>query len=134
MHSHLLPENWAQPKGYVNGVLCDIGQTLYIGGQIGWNENCEFETDDFVDQVEQTLNNIKALLNEANAKPEHMARMTWYLTSKTAYIENLRPIGQVYKRIMGKNYPSMSVVMVVALVEDRAQVEIEVTAVIPRLS
>jgi len=132
MHSYLLPENWVQPLGYSNGVLCDAGQTLYLGGQIGWNEQCEFETDDFVAQVEQTLANIKALLDEANAKPEHMARMTWYLTSKAEYAENLRPIGQAYKKIMGKHYPAMSVVQVVALVEDRAKVEIEVTAVIPR--
>jgi enamine deaminase RidA (YjgF/YER057c/UK114 family) len=132
MHSHLLPENWTQPKGYANAVLCDAGQTLYVGGQIGWNQSCEFETDDFVAQVEQTLVNIKALLDEANAKPEQMTRMTWYVTSKTEYKRNLRPIGQVYQKVMGKNYPAMSVVQVLALIEDRAQVEIEVTAVIPQ--
>ena len=130
MHGQILPEGWVEPKGYANGILCSSGKTLYIGGQIGWNASAEFQTDDFVAQVEQALINVKAVLSAAGGGPEHMARMTWYLTSKRAYEENLRPIGRVYREVMGRHFPAMSVLQVVALIEDRAQVEIEVTAVI----
>tara|TARA_B100000768_G_scaffold158449_1_gene157029 strand:- start:129 stop:557 length:429 start_codon:yes stop_codon:yes gene_type:complete len=131
MHGQILPEGWVEPKGYANGILCSSGKTLYIGGQIGWDANAEFQTDDFVAQVKQALINVKAVLSAAGGGPEHMARMTWYLTSKRAYAENLRPIGRVYREVMGRHFPAMSVLQVVALIEDRAQVEIEVTAVIP---
>lgn len=130
MHKHLLPEGWPRPKGYANGVLAEGGKTIYIGGQIGWNSDCIFETDDFVAQVAQALDNVKAVLNAADAGPEHMVRMTWYITDKVAYTDNLGAIGQAYRDIMGKNFPAMSVVQVVALVEDAAKVEIEVTAVV----
>ena len=120
-----------QPKGFSNGTLCRGEAALYIAGQIGWNSQGEFETDDFVAQLRQTLENIKAILEEGGAGPENMVRMTWYITSKTDYTDNLKQIGQVYHKIMGKNFPAMSVVQVVALVEDRAKVEIEVTAVKP---
>ena len=129
MHKSLLPEGWVQPKGYANGILCETEAALYVGGQIGWNAESEFETDDFVEQVHQALLNIRAVLKAGDAGPEHMVRMTWYITDKEAYISNLRSIGRVYREVMGKNFPAMSVVQVVALVEDRAQVEIEVTAV-----
>jgi enamine deaminase RidA (YjgF/YER057c/UK114 family) len=109
MRKTLLPEGWVAPKGYSNGILTEGGKTIYIGGQIGWNKQAEFESDDFV---------------------EHMVRMTWYITDKQSYAGNLRPIGQAYRDIMGKNFPVMSVVQVAALIEDRAQVEIEVTAVL----
>ena len=129
MHRAILPEGWVQPKGYANGVLAQPGQTLYVGGQIGWNSQAVFESDDFVHQVRQSLENVKAILQAAGAGPEHMTRMTWYITNKEEYTTQLRDIGQAYRSVMGKNFPSMSVVQVVALVEDRAKVEIEVTAV-----
>lgn len=131
MHTQLLPEGWAPPKGFANGVLSSGGETLYLGGQIGWTGQGVFETDDFVGQVRQALENIKAVLAEGGAGPEHIVRMTWYITSKSDYVNNLKSIGQAYRDVMGKNFPAMSVVQVVALVEDRAKVEIEVTAVKP---
>ncbi|MEM8496800.1 MAG: RidA family protein [Pseudomonadota bacterium] len=131
MHTSILPEGWVQPKGYANGVLANPGRTLYIGGQIGWNAQAQFETDDFVAQVQQALLNIRDVLEAAQGGPEHMVRMTWYITSKTDYTANLKGVGQAYREVMGKNYPAMSVVQVIALVEDRAKVEIEVTAVFP---
>ena len=129
MHKTLLPEGWAEPKGYANGIIAS-GEVLYLGGQIGWNAQCEFETDDFVEQLRQTLVNIKAILATGGAGPENMVRMTWFVTDKQAYVDNLRDIGRTYRDVLGKNFPSMSVVQVTALMEDRAQVEIEVTAVI----
>lgn len=131
MHGQVLPEGWVVPKGYANGILCDSGKTLFIGGQIGWNANGEFESDDFVGQTKQALINVREVLSAAGARPEHMARMTWYLTSKRDYAENLRPIGQAYREVMGRHFPAMSVFQVLALIEDRAQIEIEVTAVLP---
>tara|TARA_B110000908_G_scaffold130591_1_gene153566 strand:+ start:971 stop:1363 length:393 start_codon:yes stop_codon:yes gene_type:complete len=129
MRKALLPEGWVLPRGYTNGILTEGGKTIYVGGQIGWNNQAEFETDDFVEQVRQTLLNVHDILVAGGAAPEHMVRMTWYITDKQAYANNLRPIGQAYRDIMGKNFPVMSVVQVAALIEDRAQVEIEVTAV-----
>ena len=129
MHKTLLPEGWAEPKGYANGIIAS-GEVLYLGGQIGWNAQCEFETDDFVEQLRQTLVNIKAILAAGGAGPENMVRMTWFVTDKQTYVDNLRDIGRTYRDVLGKNFPSMSVVQVTALMEDRAQVEIEVTAVI----
>jgi enamine deaminase RidA (YjgF/YER057c/UK114 family) len=129
MHTTLLPEGWPRPSGYANGVLTTGSETIYIGGQIGWNEQGVFEQTDFVGQVRQALQNVKAVLNSAAAGPEHMARMTWYITDKAAYMNNIREVGGVYREIMGKHFPAMSVVQVVALIEDQALVEIEVTAV-----
>jgi enamine deaminase RidA (YjgF/YER057c/UK114 family) len=129
MHTTLLPEGWPRPSGYANGVLTTGSETIYIGGQIGWNEQGVFEQTDFVSQVRQALQNVKAVLNSAAAGPEHMARMTWYITDKAAYMNNIREVGGVYREIMGKHFPAMSVVQVVALIEDQALVEIEVTAV-----
>lgn len=130
MHKTLLPEGWPRPKGYANGIITRGGDTIFVGGQIGWNAACVFETSDFAAQVKQALVNIKAVLASADAGPEHMARMTWYITDKQAYVTSLRDIGAAYREVMGKNFPVMSVVVVAALVEDEAKVEIEVTAVI----
>jgi enamine deaminase RidA (YjgF/YER057c/UK114 family) len=129
MHTTLLPEGWPRPKGYANGVMTRGSETIFVGGQIGWNADCVFETREFPGQVRQALVNIREVLASAGAGPEHMARMTWYITDKQAYVNNLREIGAAYREVMGKHFPAMSVVQVTALVEDEALVEIEVTAV-----
>ena len=129
MHTTLLPQGWPRPRGYANGIMATGSETIYIGGQIGWNSQCVFETSDFVAQVQQALENIRAVLESAGAGPEHMVRMTWYITDKTAYVNNLSGVGAAYRAVMGKNFPAMSVVQVVELIEDQALVEIEVTAV-----
>ena len=126
----ILPEGWPRPKGYANGIVAE-GKLLFIAGQIGWNEREEFESDDFVAQVEQALKNIVAVLNAAGGKPEHIARLTWYVTDKKEYLSRLVDVGAAYRRTLGSVFPTMSLVQVVALVEDRAKVEIEATAVIP---
>ncbi|NKB35723.1 MAG: RidA family protein [Gammaproteobacteria bacterium] len=126
----LNPENWAAPKGYSNGVMAQ-GQVIYVAGQIGWDENCQFQSDDFVAQVRQTLLNTCAVLAEAGAGPQHLTRMTWYITDKQEYLSALREVGAAYREVIGKNFPAMAMVQVVALMEDRAKVEIESTAVIP---
>ncbi|MFT4097893.1 MAG: RidA family protein [Rhodoblastus sp.] len=126
----ILPEGWSRPKGYANGILAE-GKTLFIAGQIGWNEKEQFESDDFVAQVEQALKNIVAVLEAGGGKPEHIARLTWYVTDKKEYLARLQEIGVVYRGVLGAAFPTMSLVQVVALVEDRAKVEIEATAIIP---
>ena len=126
----ILPEGWPRPKGYANGIVAE-GRTLFIAGQIGWNEKEQFESDDFVAQVEQALKNIVAVLNAAGGKPEHIARLTWYVTDKKEYLARLADVGGAYRRTLGAVFPTMSLVQVVALVEDRAKVEIEATAVLP---
>jgi enamine deaminase RidA (YjgF/YER057c/UK114 family) len=130
MHKTLQPEGWARPKGYSNGMSAS-GESIFVAGQIGWNQDCEFESDDFVDQCRLALQNIVAVLQVANAGPEHITRMTWYVTDKKEYLSRGADLGQVYREVIGKNFPVMSAVQVVALMEDRAQVEIEVTAVKP---
>ena len=130
MIQKIQPPDWAEPKGYANGILAR-GATLYVGGQIGWNANQEFQTDDFVGQVRQTLENIAAVLKAGGAGPEHMVRMTWYVVDRVEYVARLKEIGAAYRDVMGKNFPAMTCVQVAALVEDRAKVEIEVTAVVP---
>jgi len=130
MHSILQPQGWAKPKGYANGIAAR-GQFVFVSGQIGWNENCEFESDDLVEQVGRALKNVAAVLAEAGAKPEHITSMTWYFTDKTEYLANLKKIGVVYREVMGWYYPTMTAVEVVALMEDRAKVEIQAMAVIP---
>ena len=129
MSRTLQPKGWAPAKGYANGVVA-TGRQIFVAGQIGWNAGQRFESDDFVAQVEQALRNIVAVLAEAGAGPEHVARLTWFITDKRAYTSRLPEIGQAYRRVMGRNFPAMSVVQVVALIEDRALVEIEATAVI----
>jgi enamine deaminase RidA (YjgF/YER057c/UK114 family) len=130
MHTILQPEGWAKPVGYANGVAAR-GQLVFVGGQVGWNRQCRFETDDFVGQVRQTLANIVAVLAEAGAKPQHITSMTWYFTDKAEYLANLKGIGKVYREVIGRHFPAMAAMQVVALVEDRAKVEIQATAVIP---
>ncbi len=130
-HRFLHPRNWKPAKGYANGVLAE-GQTIFLGGQIGWNPDQVFETEDFVGQVEQTLRNIVAVLAEAGARREHLVRLTWFVTDKSEYLARLPEIGKVYRTVLGRHYPAMSLVEVSALLEDRAKVEIEATAVIPR--
>jgi enamine deaminase RidA (YjgF/YER057c/UK114 family) len=129
-HTIVQPEGWAPPKGYANGVLAS-GRQLYVGGQIGWNAQGQFESDDLVDQVRQALRNCLAVLEAAGGGAEHMVRMTWYLVDKKAYVARLKDIGAAYREVMGRNFPAMTAVQVVSLVEDRALVEIEVTAVLP---
>ena len=129
-HEILHPKTWKATPGYANGVAAR-GRTLFLGGLIGWNADQEFETDDFLGQVDQTLANIVAVLAEAGAGPEHLTRLTWYVTDKRAYLDSLKDLGRVYRKHLGRNFPAMALVQVVALVEDRAKVEIEATAVIP---
>ncbi len=126
----LHPEGWKPARGYANGMAAQ-GRMVFTGGLIGWNAEGAFETDDFVDQVAQTLRNVVAVLAEAGARPEHLVRLTWYVTSKAEYLADLKGLGRVYRDIIGAHYPAMAVVQVVALIEDRAKVEIEATAVIP---
>lgn len=130
-HEMLHPSNWKAPIGYANGVAAS-GKTLYLGGLIGWNGQQEFESDDFVEQIAQTLKNIKDVLAAGNAAPEHLVRMTWYITDKQDYLSNLKGIGKAYRDIIGSHYPAMAMVQVAALIEDRAKVEIEATAVLPQ--
>ena len=130
MSRALQPEGWARPKGYANGVEA-TGRQVFVAGQIGWNAQGVFETDDLVEQVRVALENVLAVLRVADAGPEHIVRMTWYLVDKRAYVARLAEIGQVYRAVMGRNFPAMTAVQVVSLVEDRALVEIEVTAVLP---
>lgn len=127
----LQPADWAAPRGYANGVAA-TGRQIFVAGQIGWNGQCQFESDDFIAQVRQTLLNIKAVLAEAGAGPEHITRMTWYLLDKREYLARGREVGQAYREVLGQEYQiAMSAVQVAGLMEDRAKVEIEVTAVLP---
>ncbi|ANQ85120.1 RidA family protein [Azoarcus olearius] len=130
MHKTLQPEGWLAPRGYANGIEAR-GRQIYVGGQIGWNGQCKFESDDLVQQIFQALRNIHDVLAVAGAGPEHMVRMTWYLKDKKEYNARLKEIGAAYREVMGKNFPAMTAVQVADLVEDEAKVEIEVTAVIP---
>jgi enamine deaminase RidA (YjgF/YER057c/UK114 family) len=130
-HELLNPKNWKPAAGYANGVAAS-GRMIFLGGLIGWNGQQEFESDDFVDQVAQTLRNIVEVLAEAGAGPEHLVRMTWYVTDKREYLARLRDLGAVYRETIGRHYPAMALLQVADLVEDRAKVEIEATAVIPQ--
>jgi enamine deaminase RidA (YjgF/YER057c/UK114 family) len=129
-HEILHPKNWKPARGYANGVAAE-GRMIFTGGLIGWNADQEFETDDFVGQVAQALRGIVEVLACAGAGPEHLVRLTWYVTDKREYLSSLKELGAVYKEIIGRNFPAMALVQVVALVEDRAKVEIEATAVLP---
>jgi enamine deaminase RidA (YjgF/YER057c/UK114 family) len=126
----LHPPGWAAAKGYANGVAA-AGRQVFVAGQIGWNAQSQFESDDLVDQVRQALANVVAVLAEAGARPGHIVRMTWYLTDKREYLARARDIGRVYRELIGDFGVAMSAVQVAALIEDRAKVEIEVTAVLP---
>ncbi len=130
MHEILHPKGWKPTPGYACGVAA-TGRVVFLGGLIGWNAQQEFETDDFLGQVDQTLANIVAVLAEAGAGPEHLVRLTWYITDKQEYLSNLKGMGAIYRKHLGKNFPAMAMVQVAALIEDRAKLEIEATAVIP---
>jgi len=126
----LQPPGWNRPRGYANGVMAR-GQTIFISGMIGWDAQCQFHSDDFAAQTRQALQNIVDVLAEAGAGPQHIVRMTWYVTDKQEYIAAYKDIGEAYRELIGKHYPAMTAVQVAALIEDRAKVEIEVTAVLP---
>lgn len=125
------PEGWAPAKGYANGVLTE-GGTLYVGGQIGWNAQQVFEVHDFIGQMEQALRNIVAVVEAAGGAPEDIVRLTWFVTSKKTYLAHQREIGEVYRRVLGRVFPAMSMLVVSELVEDEALLEIEATAQIDR--
>lgn len=127
----LNPPGWPRPKGYSNGIAAE-GRFVFVAGMVGWNANEEFETDDFVGQFRQALLNIVAVLQEADAAPEHICRMTMYFVDKQEYLANLREVGEVWREVMGRTFPTMAAVQVVALMEDRARLEIETTAVTRR--
>lgn len=130
MRQLLQPPGWTAPKGYANGIAAR-GTVVFVGGQIGWNAAQQFESDDFIAQTAQALRNVVAVLKEAGASPEHMVRMTWYITDRVEYNARLSELGAAYRDVIGRNFPAMTCVEVSALVEARAKVEIEVTAVIP---
>ncbi len=130
MMQRLQPPGWASPQGYANGIAAR-GTLIFVGGQIGWNARQEFESDDFIAQCAQALQNVLEVLREAQAGPEHMVRMTWYITDRLEYLRRLGELGRIYRQSMGKNFPAMTCVEVSALMEERAKVEIEVTAVRP---
>jgi enamine deaminase RidA (YjgF/YER057c/UK114 family) len=130
-HFRLLqPDGWPRPRGDANRGAAQ-GRTVFVAGQIGRNPGGQFETDDFVAQVDQALANVVAVLRAGGAGPEHLARLTWYVTDKTAYRSRQPEIGQVYRRVIGRHFPAMTLVVVAGLLEDRALVEIEATAVVP---
>jgi enamine deaminase RidA (YjgF/YER057c/UK114 family) len=124
------PKHWAAPKGYANGIVAQ-GRQVFIAGQVGWNERAQFESDDFVAQVEQALKNIVEVLAAAGGEPRHLVRLNWYVTDKAEYAARRREIGEAYRRMIGRHFPAMTLLVVAGLLEPRAKVEIEGTAVIP---
>ena len=126
----LQPTGWVAPRGYANGVAAS-GRIVFVSGQVGWNAQGRFEATDIVGQARQALFNVIAVLGEAGGRPEHIARMTWYVVDKREYIASAKALGTAYREVVGDHYPAMTAVEVAALVEDEARVEIEVTAVIP---
>lgn len=130
MNQIIHPEGWAPAKGYANGVLAEDG-TLYVGGQIGWTADQVFESHDFIGQMRQALANIVAVVEAAGGGAEHVVRLTWYVTDKAEYLARQREVGQAYRDVLGRNFPAMTMVVVSALVEDEALVEIEATAKLP---
>lgn len=126
-HQIIQPEGWAPAKGYANGILTS-GNVLHIGGQIGWNSQKEFETDDFIAQLQQTLSNIRAIVEAAGGQVEDIVRMTWFVKDKTEYLARQRDVGAAYQKVLGKHFPAMSMLVVADLIEDRAKIEIEATA------
>ncbi len=131
MKTVLQPEGWPRPRGYANGVSAQ-GRQVFVAGMVGWNAAAEFDTDDLVGQVRQALANVKAVLAEAGATPEHMVRMTWYVTDRADWLARGAEIGAAYREVMGHYDVAMSAVAVSALMEARAKVEVEVTAVVPQ--
>jgi enamine deaminase RidA (YjgF/YER057c/UK114 family) len=129
-HAFLHPRGWKQPKGFANGIAAE-GRQVFLAGQVGWNAEQQFESDDFIAQVRQALANIVALVEAAGGRPEHITRLTWFVLDKREYLARLDELGRAYRSVMGKHFPAMTLVQVAALVEDRARVEIEATAVVP---
>jgi enamine deaminase RidA (YjgF/YER057c/UK114 family) len=132
MSDTINPPGWPRPSGYANGIVAE-GRYLAISGQIGWNERNELVGDDFLEQARQALRNVIAVLRAAGGAPEHLVRLTWYITDKGEYRSNLRGLGDAYREIVGAYYPAMALVQVAALLEEGAKVEIEATAVLPAL-
>ncbi|HEX6689518.1 MAG TPA: RidA family protein [Burkholderiales bacterium] len=126
----LQPPSWARARGFSNGIAAS-GKLVFIAGQIGWTGQGKWEARDFAGQFRQTIKNILAVLAEANGKPEHIVRLTWYVIDKKEYLSSLQEVGAAYRELMGKHYPTMAVVQVSGLVEDQARLEIEATAVVP---
>jgi enamine deaminase RidA (YjgF/YER057c/UK114 family) len=126
----LQPNGWAKPAGYANGVSAR-GRVIHVAGQIGWNKDSAFETDDFVGQVRQSLQNVVAVLACDDARPEHIVSMTWCFTSKRDYLDNLKGVGQAYRETIGRHFPAITAIEVSALMEDRAKVEIQAVAIVP---
>jgi enamine deaminase RidA (YjgF/YER057c/UK114 family) len=129
-HVFLHPRNWKRARGYANGIAAE-GRMVFVAGQIGWNADQQFESLDFVAQVRQALENVLAVVQEAGGRREHVTRLTWYITDKAEYLSRLPEVGEVYRGVMGKHFPAMTMVQVTALIEDRAKVEIEASAVVP---
>jgi enamine deaminase RidA (YjgF/YER057c/UK114 family) len=130
MMEFLQPKDWPRPRGYANGIAAS-GRMVFVSGMIGWDADGVFHTDDFAGQVRQALANVVAVLAEGGARPEHIVRMTWYVIDKKEYVAAYPEIGVAYRELIGRHFPTMSAVQVAGLVEDRARVEIEVTAVVP---
>jgi len=130
-HTFLHPPGWKPAKGFSNGVVAE-GQTIFLAGQVGWNAEQHFESEDFVAQARQALANIVTLVAEAGGRVEHITRLTWFVLDKQEYLSRLRELGAAYRSVMGKHFPAMTLVQVGALVEDEARLEIEATAVVPK--
>ena len=131
--ARLQPKGWAEPKGYANGVAAS-GRQVFVAGQIGWNAEQCFETEDLARQFAQALENVVAVLGEAGARPEHICRMTAYCTNKAEYLAARAEIGRAWRRIIGKHFPAMTMAFVTALLDEGAKIELEATAVVPSLS
>jgi enamine deaminase RidA (YjgF/YER057c/UK114 family) len=129
-HEILHPRHWKRAKGYANGIAAE-GRTIFVAGQVGWNAEQQFDSADFVAQTRQALENVVAVVREAGGVPEHITRLTWYILDKAEYMSRLGEVGEAYRGVMGRHFPTMSMVQVVALIEDEAKVEIEATAVVP---
>lgn len=127
----LHPDNWVASKGYTNGVAAE-GRQVIVAGQVGWNDRAKFESDDFVAQVEQALSNVMQILVKAGGKPSHLVRLNWYLTDKAEYVARQKEVGEAYRRVIGRHFPAMTLLIVAGLLEAGAKVEIEATAVIPK--
>src|SRR5450631_2381233 len=127
----LHPDNWIASKGYTNGVAAE-GRQVFVAGQVGWNARSEFESDDFVAQVEQALSNVVQILRKAGGKSSHLVRLNWYLTEKAEYVARQKEVREAYRRVIGRHFPAMTLLIVAGLLEAGAKVEIEATAVIPK--
>jgi enamine deaminase RidA (YjgF/YER057c/UK114 family) len=132
-HQVISPQGWAPAKGYANGVLAH-GNQLYVGGQIGWNAEQQFETHDFIGQMEQTLKNIVSVVTSAGGRIEDITRLTWYVVDKREYLARQREVGEAYRKVMGRHFPAMTMVVVAGLIEDDALIEIEATAILTKVA